>query len=221
MSKERKIEREENDPAFWMVTFSDLSMLLLAFFVMRFSMLTLTDEALRRSIKMDAVYKSVRTNDSKSSLKSAGPENGNSSPEEKLVVPEPAQLPGDPSVLKVAGAFASDGNGELTLNARTAVMAVSKIAKEEKRRVVVRVFGPATARNTEKYPSHWEQSNSLALGVVRQMIDAGVPEGAVSAFATARSDIKTENSDERKVNALELQVLRSLPVGDAIGMGVD
>ena len=208
----KNAQPEGPDPYIWMITFSDLLMLMLTMFVMRFSMLTLTPLKPAPRAVAGVATEQTPPPSSREAMKLAelsgsfsrifGESTGNatSSPVKKFGSDIALRYEND--ILTASffeGSFA-DGSELLTFKASEAVSTIVKTFDSPAFELNI----SAEAKIDTEYPgafgSDGELSTARSLAVMRQMLDAGVDSKRLSAssYGSSRADaaVKTDNGSE-------------------------
>ena len=188
MRWKRNLEETENTaPPRWMISFSDLEMLLLAFFVMRYAAFSKPSDAVVRRAQMNppAVTGTVPAANAGSEpmlqpgapLRAAA---GSSQGQDGTVEPGTAAVSGIRSylrngnrVISLSDPFDGSGHERLTFDAVGVLHALAGTLREGNNRAIVRAhFTDLDAAGVKSSP--WNSAISRAQFVVRQFIDAGV-----------------------------------------------
>ncbi len=213
----------------WLLTYADMITLLMAFFIMMYSMSQLD---LAKFHKLAAAFRSgfggnVQDGGGGESVVSTMPGSGGGKP---LVIPELAMMPSERAVsefkqyleshglsnevnvTKTQGGltisivtdkvlFAS-GQAEINSDGRELLAELAKVLRPRSGGIRVEGHTDNLPINTHLYPSNWELSASRAAKVVRFLINQGVPPGRLSAtgFADSRPVRKNDTEANRRYN---------------------
>ena len=188
MRWKRNLEETENAaPPRWMISFSDLEMLLLAFFVMRYAAFSKPSDAVVRRAQMTppAVTGTVpATSTGSGAVSRPGAPSTNAdaeaSPVQDATAPAPGTVAGIRSYLRngnrvitLSDAFDGSGNERLTFDTVGVLHALAGTLREGNNRAIVRAhFTDLNAAGVKSSP--WSAAISRAQFVVRKFIDAGV-----------------------------------------------
>ena len=189
----------------WMITFADLLTLLVAFFVLRLSMVSFNTDLARHSLQKlngETEVKSITPAPINVAKEVLPAEAAKPTIESEFVttlrrvVGSEAGAAGEhlevsvaherttPRILIGEEAFSS-GSDELSFHAQEVITRVSWVLSQRnnegaKSRITVIGHTDDEVVNSARFPSNWELSTARALAVARQMIDAGVDPRTVS-----------------------------------------
>lgn len=201
LKKSRKSHQEDDTDA-WLITFADMTVLLMSFFVLLFA-LSSPDSTRFREVS-DALRKHGFYNDAlpiedpyeklkkelSASMKSSGYDQFMAVTDQSRVV----------SIDLAATSFFAPGSAKFTPDALPMLKLMSvQLEGVAKEKVMVSVEGHTddTPSATELYPSNWELSTARAANVVRYLIANGFPANKVRAVGFADTQPKAANRDAR------------------------
>jgi len=221
-------EDEEPSAPFWMVTFSDMSTLLLTFFVLIVSMSTIEVEKFKEALSYFTGYTGVL------SQVSPIPKKNIKIPKSKLRSKEQAKRyeqvlkyikekgledkvqlnlteEGLHAIITDSVMFRS-GEAELIPSAKIILEMISGIIAEDVQSVVVEGHTDNRPIHTSKFPSNWELSAARASSVVRfllQLSHALPPERYVAAGFGEFHPIDTNETPEGRARNRRVEILFS------------
>ena len=195
----RKVNDEsETFASAWLLSFSDLMTIMLAFFVLRFSLSQQADLDIPNAATI--VPGEIR------SIASAGRilgHVGDSHLAGSIFTPlfDIQEIEEGKLVRLGASSFAINSE-ELTFAGATFVRAVAKDIESGKSRVLIMGHTDSSPIHSGPFASNWELSSARALGVVRQLLDAGVPASRlyVSGYADTHPLIHGDSPAARYLN---------------------
>jgi chemotaxis protein MotB len=193
-------KREEAEDEGWLITFADMSVLLMCFFVLLFALSTPD----MKQIKM--VADSLRTHGFYNST--IPPEDSYEVLRKQLVVAlgtsgydkfiAATATPHSINVELSSGAFFIPGSAKFTPDALPMLeMIASQVMPLAKSDVKIEVEGHTddSIVASEQYPSNWELSSARASNVVRYLIAKGFPPEKLRAVGLAGTQPKAPNRD--------------------------
>lgn len=146
LSKESQLESST-----WLITFTDLMTLLLTFFVLRLSMLSIPQPNLMVS-----------------------------PPAAKTVTQSPA-IKLHRRIYEFNNEFFVQGTQDLSFQGESSLKSIHQLLPLDLKKINIAVYADDALLNTAQYPSSWELARAQAVRILRQLIDAGVDSQAISA----------------------------------------
>lgn len=191
----------------WLLSFSDLMTLMLAFFVLRFS--------LSQQIDLNIPHTATVAPGEIRSIASAGRiigHVGDSHLAGSIFTPLfDIQEVEDGRLVRLGASSFAIGSDELSFAGATFVRAVAKDIQSGKGRVMVMGHTDSLPIHSGPFASNWDLSSARSLGVVRQLLDAGVPASRlfVSGYADTRPLVRADSPAARYLNRrVEILVMK-------------
>jgi chemotaxis protein MotB len=191
----------EVDSANWMITFSDLMMLVLTFFVLRYSMSSIQPQTFRESVSDSEVTSPSRFDIQSAELSATKAENFSSVAGllvSTLGYPEQTEqgslryrgavalsTRGNATLLVLGSSAFSSGDDQLTFHAAEALHALALWLRTSPARARISAYTDATT--SESFNSNWELSLARSLAAGRQIVDAGVEESRLEVMGYANT----------------------------------
>lgn len=202
-SLRRRFEPNEssNDAAgVWMVSFSDLLTVLLAMFVMRFSMSTFNPDALEKVFPDTQQTATSQKSAAETLVDSLSPiVEGNS--RETLPLGELAarediavEARGNGALIRLGGETFEPASRILSIAARDTLLRVGEILLSSDYIVSVAGHTDDIPISTTVYPSNWELSAARAIEVAEIFLRVGVPGERISAVGYAETKPVADNA---------------------------
>lgn len=151
LARQRRETESQLAGSTWLITFTDLMTLLLTFFVLRLSMLSIPQP---NAVFTPPPAKTVRQ-----------------SPQMKL----------HRKVYEFNNEFFVPGTQELSFQGASSLKSIHQLLPSDLKKINVAVYADDALLNTTQYPSSWELARAQAVRILRQLIDAGVDSQAISA----------------------------------------
>jgi chemotaxis protein MotB len=193
-------KREEPEDEGWLITFADMCVLLMCFFVLLFSMSAPDETRMRKvaeSLREKGFYSdTVPTEDPyekiKKELSTAIAARGF----DKFVAASETPKGIDIEISSVA--FFVEGSAKFTPEALPMLeLIATQILPSAKSEIMIEVAGHTDdmALNSQQYPSNWELSAARAANVVRFLISKGFPPEKMRVVGMAATQPKAPNRD--------------------------
>lgn len=190
----------------WLITFSDLLTLILATFVLRLSMSSLSSAELEKSLQMDnrrkAEIQAQSLRVGKSIVARLRADIGEPRP---LQTANAALAFGDAATVEIRdrGIFVRLGEGgfmpaqrDLSESTRSLVTSLAGALRGQNVRIFVEGHTDNIPIATVEYPSNWELSAARAIEVAELLVAGGVEGGRISAVGYADTQPRGDNSTE-------------------------
>ena len=198
----KKRRPPEDDTDAWLITFADMTVLLMCFFVLLFAMSSPDTEQFKRvaeSLRLHGFYNdAIPVEDPYEKLKKElAMSLGASGYDQFMAVSEQNRIV---SLDLAATSFFAPGSAKFTPEALPMLRLLSlQIAPIASERVMVSVEGHTddTPTATEQYPSNWELSAARASNVVRYLAANGFPPEKLRAVGFGDTQPKVANRDAR------------------------
>ncbi len=198
-----EFEREQTDSAaVWMISFSDLLTVLLAMFVMRFSMSTFNPETLKKVLPskeikeqpevVPTISPSAALVETLRPLADAAPTSTEAVPtqlDDRIVVEEMTSG----ALLSLGGDTFQPGSRELSPSAMGRIQAIASVLHNSAGHFEIAGHSDDIPIHTALYPSNWELSAARAIEVALVLMRSGIPGERISAVGYAETKPRAAN----------------------------
>ena len=195
----RKPEQHEDEG--WLITFADMSVLLMSFFILMFALSSPESKQILNNITAslkehgfhnDAYQQADATEELKKELSLAVAEKGY----DQFIATNTTLHGVD--VELASSSFFEAGSADISPNALPMLQLVSRqLAALANQDITVEIVGHTddTTMESQKYPTNWELSSARASNVVRYMIAQHFPANKLKAVGMAETQPKAPNRD--------------------------
>lgn len=194
----RKIEVPEDEG--WLITFADMCVLMMCFFVLLFSLSVPKDEefkAVAEALREKGFFNdAIPTEDPYEKIKKQLSMSLGASGFDKFIAA--SETPEGIDVELSSAAFFVPGSAKFTPEALPMLeLIANQILPVAKSEILIEVVGHTddTPVASEQFPSNWELSGARASNVVRFMISKGFPPEKLQAVGVAATQPKAPNRD--------------------------
>ncbi len=225
LAEEESVELEEITSSYaWMLTFSDLLLLLLTLFVLKLSMSSLDGNTLHRSLsayilgeeaydrpegerarselQVDAIELAPQSERILTAIddglaRLAGEAQGRRESGGERIVQDSIEVHanGEGILIRLSSPFPGQGT-ELSFRAEQHLAVVAASVKDEEVELLITTHTAGVEPEQGEYPSFWELSAAQAELLARQMIDAGVEAQSISVFGYGKSKPLVSSSEK-------------------------
>lgn len=193
-------KREEPEDEGWLITFADMSVLLMCFFVLLFAMSspnTADFKVVAEALRVKGFYNdAIPTEDPYKKIKKQLSMSLGASGFDRYVVASDTALGIDVEISSAA--FFQPGSAEFLPEAKPILQQISdQILPLAKLEVTVEVEGHTDSSpvSSKQFPSNWELSSARASSVVRFLVEQGFPKEKLKAIGRADTDPKVDERD--------------------------
>jgi chemotaxis protein MotB len=193
-------KREEPDDEGWLITFADMCVLLMCFFVLLFALSTPDMRQLKEvseGLREKGFFNdAIPTEDPYQKIKKQLAMSLGASGFDKFIAA--SENPKGIDVELSSGAFFLPGSAKFTPDALPMLEMISaQIAPIAKANIMIQVTGHTddSVVASTLYPSNWELSASRAANVVRYLISKGFPAEKLTVIGRAATEPKAPNRD--------------------------
>lgn len=201
-------EREQSDSAtVWMISFSDLLTVLLAMFVMRFSMSTFNPDALEKVLPQSAVQAQPMRESSAALVEALAPAFGTPLPMStsgRLQFEDQIEMRAleEGALILLGGDTFQSGSRVLSPSVQDKIRQLGEVLRSADYEVVVAGHSDDAPIHTELYASNWELSAARAIEVAQVLMPMGVAGSRISAvgYADTKPAASNETPEGRQQN---------------------
>lgn len=200
-------EDESDSAAVWMISFSDLLTVLLAMFVMRFSMSTFKPHALDKVLPNSAVEEQPAKASSAALVEALAPALGTRLP---LSTPDKIQFEDqieieavkEGALISLGGDTFQPGSRELSPIVQEKIRQIGEVLRSADYEVIVAGHSDDIPIHTEIYASNWELSAARAIEVAEILMPMGVVGSRISAvgYADTKPLVANDSPEGRQRN---------------------